>query len=135
MSVSLRRLNRLQRFSAYLGLGFGVFLAIAEAVRNWGNWQWWPFWLVDYIAAVLLVAGALLTLRSTGRGAFVLVGAWGFTTAMFYMSFWSHIASLDQSASGNVAHGPLTVIIGVLWCITVAGFVLSLASGPKSDAS
>jgi hypothetical protein len=47
----------LQKSAAYLALAFGVFLAIAETARNWGNWQWWPFWLVDYVAATLLVAG------------------------------------------------------------------------------
>jgi len=40
-------------------------LAIAEAVRNWGNWQWWPFWVVDYVSAGLLVAGALMTLAAS----------------------------------------------------------------------
>ena len=42
---------RLQATAAYMAAAFGTFLAIGETVRNWGNWQWWPFWLVDYIAA------------------------------------------------------------------------------------
>ena len=41
------------RASAWLAVGFGGFLALAELARNRGNWQWWPFWLVDFIAAAL----------------------------------------------------------------------------------
>lgn len=122
------------RLSARLALGFGIFLAIAEAVRNHGNWQWWPFWLVDYIAVVLLVAGALMTLRARRGAAPVLAGAWGFTTAMFYMSFWSHIEHLDEAAEGNIEQGPLTLIIGVLWVITIVGFATSLAAGRARKA-
>lgn len=123
--------DRLRRAAAHLALVFGAFLAAAETVRNWGAWQWWPFWLVDYLAAALLVSGAILTLRRSVRGPFLLAGAWGFTTAMFYMSFWSHIEQLDQPAAGNVAQGPLTIIIEVLWVLALVGFGLSLVPEHK----
>jgi hypothetical protein len=118
----------MNQFSARLAVGFGIFLAVAEAVRNWGNWQWWPFWLVDYIAVVLLLAGAFLTLRRRAGAAALLSGAWGFTTAMFYASFWSHIEHIQEAAEGNIDQGPLTSIIGLLWLITIIGFATSLAA-------
>lgn len=123
-------------FSARLALVFGLFLAVAETTRNWGNWQWWPFWLVDYIAAALLVASYRLVSRGARGAHAMLAGAWGFTTAMFYSSFWSHIESFDQPADGNLEQTPLTVIIGVLWAITIVGFVLSLwsARSPRGSA-
>lgn len=120
--------TRMHRAAAHLALAFGLFLALAETARNWGNWQWWPFWVVDFIAAGLLVLGSTATLRHHARGPVLLAGAWGFTTAMFYGSFWSHIASFDRPADGNVAQGPLTIIIGVMWALTIVGFVLSLVS-------
>ena len=87
----------MSRASAFLAMAFGVVLALAEIARNWGNWQWWPFWLVDFIAAALLLGGAALVLRKNSCGTTVLCGAWGFTTAMFYMSFWSHIEHYQRS--------------------------------------
>ena len=74
------------RISAYLALAFGVFLFIGEVVRNWGDWQWWPFWVVDYIAASLLIFGGQRALK-TGTVRW-LTGGWGFTAAMFWMSFF-----------------------------------------------
>jgi hypothetical protein len=122
------------RASSRLALAFGAFLAIAEVARNWGNWQWWPFWLVDFVAAALLVAGATAALRRHPRGPVFLSLAWGFTSAMFYMSFWSHIEHFEQPAEGNVAQGPLTLIIGVMWGLTLLGALLSLAAKPRGDA-
>jgi hypothetical protein len=124
----------LQIISARLALAFGLLLAVAELARNWGAWQWWPFWVVDFVAAALLVVGSLATLRQHSRGPVWLAGAWGFTSAMFYMSFWSHVASLEEPVAGNLSHGPLTIVIGVMWVFTVLGFALSLVARPKRSA-
>jgi len=124
----------MNKASAVLALVFGVFLAVAETARNWGNWQWWPFWLVDFIAAALLIVGASSTLRRARGGTEALSGAWGFTSAMFYMSFWSHVDHIEEAAEGNFDQGPLTVVIGVLWVTTIVGFLLSLLGARASRA-
>ncbi|MGH0032544.1 MAG: hypothetical protein ACQGVC_22360, partial [Myxococcota bacterium] len=98
--------------AARLAVVFGLFLALAETARNWGNWQWWPFWLVDYIAAARLLAAAWRVRRSAPGARALLAGAWGFTTAMFYSSFWSHVRNFDLPADGNLDQEPLTVVIG-----------------------
>ena len=122
----------MSRAAAALAIVFGVFLALAEIARNLGNWQWWPFWLVDFIAAALLLGGAALVLRKKRGGIAFLCGAWGFTTAMFYMSFWSHIEHYNELADGNLAQSPLTVIIGIMWVVTIVGFGLALLSTLRS---
>ena len=123
------RLTRSHSAAARLGVGFALFLAVAEVARNWGDWGWWPFWVVDYLAVALLLVGSLRTL-SARRASLWLSGGWGFTCAMFYMSFFSHLAELraDPNATdhGPFAAGPLTLAIGVLFALTVVGFALSL---------
>jgi hypothetical protein len=119
-----------QKAAARLAIGFAIFLAVAEVARNWGSWGFWPFWLVDYIAVALLAAGGVRTLRSRTASLW-LSGGWGFTCAMFYMSFFSHVETLraDPNAAdhGPFDHGPLTIVIGVLFAITILGLALSLA--------
>jgi hypothetical protein len=124
----------MNRTAAVLALAFGAFLAVAETARNWGDWQWWPFWLVDFIAAALLIFGGTLVLRKNRGGSRVLCGAWGFTSAMFYMSFWSHISNINEAADGNLAQGPLTTMIGILCIITIIGFLLSLLNAREAAA-
>ena len=115
------------RISAYLALAFGVFLFVGEIVRNWGDWQWWPFWVVDYIAASLLIFGGQRALN-TGTVRW-LTGGWGFTAAMFWMSFFRHVDSLRNQGPGT--NGPieerqLTIIIGVMLGIALLGFLFAL---------
>lgn len=113
--------------AARLAVGFAIFLAVAEVARNWGNWGFWPFWVVDYIAVGLLLYGARQALRPAPYGSTVaLAGAWGFTCSMFYMSFFSHIEHLDQPDHGPFDQLPLTIVIGLLFAITICGFVMTL---------
>jgi len=71
-------------YSTKLALFFGVSLAIIEVGYNWQNPYWWPYILVDYFAVSILIYGVLKSDR-------VLTAAWGFTCAMFYLSFFHAI--------------------------------------------
>jgi hypothetical protein len=133
----------MRTFSAWLALGFGTFLSVAEVFRNSGEVQWWPFWVVDYIAVALLLWGAAAVLwRPSARGLPILTAGWGFTCAMFYMSLFGHIEQMRASGVpfdiANVQSGTdepaLTIIIGLLFAVTVVGLLASLIAevrGPK----
>lgn len=121
------------RISAFLAIAFGVFLLFGEVVRNWGNWQWWPFWFVDFVAVALLIFGGQRYLN-TGTIRW-LAGAWGWTAAMFYMSFFSHVDRLRTESGGHngpIAEQPLTIIIGVMLLVALAGFLGALL-GKRPD--
>ena len=126
----------MKTFAAWLALAFALFLAVAEVMRNSGVVQWWPFWVVDYVAVGLLLwgAAAVLWTPSANRGGAVLTAGWGFAAAMFWMSFFGHVDEIMRSgvqiditnAQSAVDEPWLTVIIGVLFGITVLGLVTSL---------
>lgn len=40
-----------------MGVVGALLLAGAETMINWGQWQAWPWWLVDFVAAGLLLLG------------------------------------------------------------------------------
>lgn len=109
-----------------LALPFAVFLGLAEVVRNWGDWGFWPFWVVDYLAVGLLAWGWHAARRGQPGASSLLAGAWGFTCAMFYMSFFSHLAGLESPDHGPIEQRSLTVIIGILFGVTVLGFASTL---------
>ena len=115
------------RISAWLAIAFGVFLAVAEVLRNWGDRQWWPFWVVDYIAAALLIFGGQRALN-TGTVRW-LAGGWGWTAAMFWMSFFSHVEQLRTDAgehTGPIPQDRLTLVIGVMLVLALLGFLAAL---------
>lgn len=132
----------MRTFAAWLALAFGTFLAVAEVVRNGGTVQWWPFWVVDYIAVGLLLWGAAAVLwRPSTRGLPVLTAGWGFACAMFWMSLFGHIDEMSSSGVPMSLDGispatdepMLTIIIGVLFAITVVGLVTSLLAEAKAE--
>ncbi len=113
------------KLSAWLAVVFGLALGVLEVLRNWGDWQWWPFWVVDYIAASLLVIGGVLALR--GQAERWLAAGWGFASAMFWMSFFGHYEGLlEAGAAASAREQRLTLIIGVMFGLTLIGLVLGL---------
>jgi hypothetical protein len=124
------------KWSARLAIGFAIFLALAEIRRNWGDWGYAPFWIVDYIAVALLLYGGVRTLRSGARaGLPALAGGWGFACAMFYASFFSHLQRFGEPDRGPDDPTVLTAVIGVLFAVTIAGFALALAAGARGAAA
>jgi uncharacterized membrane protein YadS len=121
--------------SARIAIGFGAFLAVAEIVRNWGDWEPWPWWVVDYIAVALLLYGGRLALPGRARRVVAPLGAgWGFTCAMFYMSFFSHLETLNEKGTGPIESHTLTAVIGVLFAITILGLFLAIAGSQRETA-
>lgn len=100
-----------------MAFGFGTLLAVIEVLYNWNNPSWWPFIAVDYIAVALLLFGAWRSPR-------VLTGGWGFACAMFYMAFFS------SWQEGRPL--PLLAGMGVLFAVTIIGFLLSLPAQPAA---
>ena len=72
--------------------------------------------------------------RGADVGLPALAGGWGFACAMFYASFFSHLQHLDQPDRGPVEQLPLTITIGVLFVLTIAGFALALGAAARARA-
>ena len=108
--------------SPLFALGFGLFLALAETCRRWGNWPFLPFLLDDWIAGLLLVYGAVRARRNWATGRPYQVAGWAFTSGMMYMSFFGHLEHWSQPPEGGwVPHGALVGIIGVLFALALSG--------------
>jgi len=123
------------KISAWLGLALsavGVFLKVARVLRQP---EWWPFFLYDYIAAAMLVVGAIAVLRG-GRGGRWLAAGWGFGTAMAYGSFFGHLERwLTKSGPDLSFERTMSYSAGVLVAVNAIGLALTLwRSGPEAGA-
>lgn len=78
----------LLRISRTLALIAGITLPLTETWRRWNMLADWPSWLDDYIAAVLLVFAWWAGRRRVDRSRPYLMGAWGYTMGMAYVSFF-----------------------------------------------
>lgn len=114
--------------SAYLAILFAIGLAGFETLANWGDWQWWPFWLIDYAAAALLLAGGICVVKKRAGGANLLCAGWGFALAMLWMSLAGNLSSgLDTGRDGRLFGLYLSLTVFSI-ALSFTGLVLSLFS-------
>ena len=112
------------RILAGFSVFHGLLLLVAEVARNAGGAQWWPFWLVDLVAAGLILAGgSLILMRGDLRSRLLLSTGWGFAGAMNWMSFASH---LDENLRANGQIEPITYAAGFGLVVSVLCMFLSL---------
>ena len=105
--------------SAYLAILYGIGLICFETLVNWGQWQWWPFWIVDYVAALFLILGGLATLKKRNYGPKLLCTGWGFVLAMLWMSLAGNISDgMEPNRNDRV----LELYLG----LTIFSIILSL---------
>ena len=117
--------------SSYLALIYGSCLIIFETLVNWGQWQWWPFWLVDYVAAIILILGGLATLKYRVYGLRLLSAGWGFTFGMMWMSLASNLADgTDPERAARVA-GLYVSLILLSITVSLVGLLLALTGTQK----
>ena len=88
------------RISRTLALVTGVLLPAIETWRRWNMLAEWPSWLDDYIAAVLLLSAWWAGRRRTADSRPYLMGAWGYTFGMAYMSFFGQWNAVSADPSG-----------------------------------
>ena len=114
------------RRSALLALAFAAVLAIVTLLGSAGSW---PFWIVQLIAAAVLVWGGR---RGLQRGSSRLLSAsWGLSVGVLWTSFFRHAESLNAAdtaaSSALIGAGPLTLVIGAMLLVAIGGLVMSLA--------
>ena len=110
--------------SRYLALLFAIGLAIGETIISWGNWQFAPLWIVDYLMAFLLLYAYAKT-RNAER-AYALLATWAFTIGVFYMDLF---VNLDPHIPAHLRPGRIVMALIVL-CLAVSlvGFVTALSA-------
>lgn len=114
------------KISAIWALLIGTTLAAMELLLNWGQWQWWPNWSVDFAAAALLLSGGILVLRRNAAGRRWLSAGWAFTLGMAWMSLSANMdAGPDPARDGRV-DGFYIALVGILVASAMLGLALSL---------
>ena len=122
--------------NAYLAVALGLVLAVAETALNWGHWQWWPYFVVDYVASALLIWGGLSYLRIEGnaRAVVILTSGWAFTSGMAWMAF---AMVTEAPLAGNETAGPVATagpdifvfLVVLLLAVSIGGFLSALFAG------
>jgi len=101
---------------------FAIGLGIGEAFINWGNWQYAPLWIVDYIIVVWLFLGFIKT--RLGDNIEILLSGWAFASGVFYMALF---VSLDPELAPYIeVNTILLILMGLMLSLSFIGFLCAL---------
>jgi hypothetical protein len=108
-------------------------LMIGEAYRSWGIGRPVAFWMDDMLAGALMIAAAIAVGRPTIGSRAFFSGAWGISVGMLYGSFFGKVFDPSSSNPGNFDLGVLTILIGIAFAISIAGFLASIRLAGTTD--
>ncbi|MEL7537092.1 MAG: hypothetical protein AAFZ58_06180 [Pseudomonadota bacterium] len=111
------------RLFGVLSVVTGAGLAVAETLLNWGDWQWAPFYVIDFVAAALLIVAGVRTILGRADAVALSCAAWFFSAGMAWMSFFGNIQQACPDHPANC--GAYLGLVGGFFAWTVVGSVAS----------
>lgn len=105
------------KFSAVLGIVAALAMTAVKTIL--AETLWWPFAIVEYLAAFLLLAGAVLVFRKNdGR---VLMAGWGFTAATTWSTLFHHAQGMKTLACAGPLEFGLAALLASAGVAIAAG--------------
>ena len=120
-----------------VALGFGAFFLCAVTCTHFDELLATPLLLVsDFAAGLVLIAGGVLSGRDWLGGRQYQIVGWSFMASLLLGSFFGNLTDLLKHApeangsTGLVAlsQGPYTLIVGVLFVVSVCGLWMTLVT-------
>lgn len=115
-------------FWRFLAVFLGLLLMGGELYRSWGMGRPIVFVLDDFAIGIPLVVTGLLMARDNFARRAAFAGAWGATAGMLYPSFFGKLIEPTPQAvaTTNIPFDQLTIIIGIIFALSLAGLVASV---------
>jgi hypothetical protein len=120
------------RASRYIASLFAVCLAIGETMLNWGHWQFWPLWVVDYVIAVWLLIAVWLTRRP--GASHHLTTAWAFTAGVLYMALFGGMDELRRSSHQGSEDVVFMWLVAGMLGVSLLGLGFSMGASSRSNS-
>ncbi|MBI4660449.1 MAG: hypothetical protein HY735_16555 [Verrucomicrobia bacterium] len=118
------------RISRYIATFFALCLAVGETALNWGHWQFWPLWVVDYAIVVWLLVAVWLARRpSAGHH---LATAWAFAAGVFYIALFGGLDDLRRTSQPISESAVLLSLIGSMLVLSLIGLGCSIIASWKT---
>ena len=105
---------------------YSIILAIVEAILNWGDWQYAPLWIVDYLI-VLILLSAVFVFKRNIQSLMLLLG-WSFSAGVTYMALF---ISLEPNALKSPDIEVKLPLFGLALVVSIIGIVLTIIDNEK----
>ena len=99
---------------------YSISLAIVETLLNWGDWQYAPLWIVDYLIVIILFLAVFVCKESQQK---VLLLGWSFSAGVMYIALFLY---LEPESIIVIADPTLLYAIGLELAVSLVGIVLTM---------
>ena len=108
---------------------YSIILAIVEAMLNWGDWQYAPLWIVDYLIVIILLS-AVFVFKKNIQKLMLLLG-WAFSSGVMYMALFINLEPIPTTIKPPNVEGILP-LVGLALVVSIIGIVLTIIDS-KND--
>ena len=102
---------------------FSIILAFVEGMLNWGDWQYAPLWIVDYIIVIILLSAVFVFKENTQR--LMLLLGWAFSAGVMYMVLFINLEPIPTTIASPNVEGILP-LVGLALIVSIVGVVLTI---------
>ena len=102
---------------------YSIILAIVEAILNWGDWQYAPLWIVDYLIVIILLSAVFVFKKNIQR--LMLLLGWAFSAGVMYMVLFINLEPIPTAVASPNIEGKLP-LVGLALTVSIVGIVLTI---------
>jgi hypothetical protein len=102
---------------------YSIILAIVEAILNWGDWQYAPLWIVDYLIVIILLSAVFVFKKNIQR--LMLLLGWAFSAGVMYMVLFINLEPIPTAVASPNIEGKLP-LVGLALIVSIIGIVLTI---------
>ncbi len=109
---------------------YSIILAIIEVMLNWGDWQYAPLWIVDYLIVIILLSAVFVFKKYIQR--LMLLLGWAFSSGVMYMALFINLEPIPTTVKSPNVEGILP-LVGLALVVSIIGIVLTIIDKKEAE--
>ena len=99
---------------------YSIILSVTEVALNWGDWQYAPLWIVDYLIVLILLLAVFIFKDNIQK--YLLLTGWSFSAGVMYMVLF---INLEPETTLTVLDYNTLLAVSVALIVSIFGVLLS----------
>tara|TARA_B100001964_G_C14047575_1_gene515477 strand:+ start:312 stop:656 length:345 start_codon:yes stop_codon:yes gene_type:complete len=110
----------IKKINLTIAVLYSIILGATEAFINWGDWQYAPLWIVDYLIVLILLSAVFIFKDKIQK--YLLLTGWSFSAGVMYMVLF---INLEPKTTLTVLDNYILSGVGVALIFSLIGILLS----------
>ncbi|HJN54118.1 MAG TPA: hypothetical protein QGI27_03525 [Flavobacteriaceae bacterium] len=110
----------IKKINLTIAVLYSIILSVTEVALNWGDWQYAPLWIVDYLIVLILLSAVFIFKDKIQK--YLLLTGWSFSAGVMYMVLF---INLEPKTTLTVLDNYILSGVGVALIFSLIGILLS----------